>query len=577
MNVRFSCVVDQKPKFAYQALVWAASLLTYARLESDALVIHCVDGLDPKHEKIFDSWGIETQIVQRFDSRHPYSNKLMQLESGPLHSADYVVLCDCDIAFCGGISRWIAGDSIRACTAGLAGLPPHRWDRLFRMATLDLPPTRVKSWYTRSDTLPTYCSGGIYVIPQAILQSLRQVWPKWDRWLLDRRELLGRSGIFVDQISFAMSCAELGLTVNHLPLELNFPSSVQSRPRLQTATGHIGLHPVILHYRRLSRHGFLLPSRIVSVNQRVSKINELIRCIRGTGFEKPSPSRLPSRINGHGVQRNLPTTSPEAAGQRTAAPVTRLDPTATILAVNRWYDARMYEPQFDERYEGADFYNYGYWQEDTHSQKEASENLMEKLLAFIPVKEGTILDVACGKGATTRYLVNYYNPDQITGVNISLKQLASCKMNAPGCNFVAMSATELALETNSFDNVLCVEAAFHFKPRKRFLTEAFRVLRPGGRLALSDILNVAQDLGEYRGLYQSTGFERIEIIDATRECRTRFFSHSQRFLFGKLRRKEIDSQTFAQLMEDVLRRARARRHYLLVSAQKPTEIKPIRR
>ncbi len=41
---------------------------------------------------------------------------------------------------------------------------------------------------------------------------------------------------------------------------------------------------------------------------------------------------------------------------------------------------------------------------------------MEKLMAFIPEKNGTILDVACGKGATTRYLLKYYTPENVTGI-----------------------------------------------------------------------------------------------------------------------------------------------------------------
>jgi ubiquinone/menaquinone biosynthesis C-methylase UbiE len=49
-----------------------------------------------------------------------------------------------------------------------------------------------------------------------------------------------------------------------------------------------------------------------------------------------------------------------------------------------------------------------------------------KLLAFVPEKQGTILDVARGKGATTRHLLKYFKPENVTGINISEKQLARC-------------------------------------------------------------------------------------------------------------------------------------------------------
>jgi MPBQ/MSBQ methyltransferase len=91
---------------------------------------------------------------------------------------------------------------------------------------------------------------------------------------------------------------------------------------------------------------------------------------------------------------------------------------------------------------------------------------MEKLLAFLPKKEGTILDVACGKGATTRYLLRYFKSENVTGINISEKQLARCRENAPGCTFLLMSATELKFADESFDNISCVEAAFHFVTRE---------------------------------------------------------------------------------------------------------------
>jgi len=44
------------------------------------------------------------------------------------------------------------------------------------------------------------------------------------------------------------------------------------------------------------------------------------------------------------------------------------------------------------------------------------------------------------------------------------------------------------LAAERFERVVCVDAAYHLSPRKRFLHQAFACLRPGGRLALTDLL-----------------------------------------------------------------------------------------
>jgi len=201
----------------------------------------------------------------------------------------------------------------------------------------------------------------------------------------------------------------------------------------------------------------------------------------------------------------------------------------------RIYD-RMMRSSYQRRYyENSGYFNFGYWGGGAASQREASEALVDKLASNIGPDAGPILDVACGLGASTQRLTRSWPATAISAINISPAQLDAAQARAPDCSFRVMDATKLDFPDGYFAAVICVEAAFHFDTRDKFLAEAFRVLKPGGVLVLSDILframpkavfeasrvpaaNHVADISAYRARFEAAGYGAIEVTDATDAC-----------------------------------------------------------
>ncbi len=136
--------------------------------------------------------------------------------------------------------------------------------------------------------------------------------------------------------------------------------------------------------------------------------------------------------------------------------------------------------------------HHGYFEENTNpSILEAQELLLSKLASLAEIRNGEqILDAGCGLGSTGIFLAQQYNA-WVSGVTISAKQVAMAREKAVrsgviGVDFKVEDALSLkSFKDETFDVVWCLDSCSQFLDKSLFFRQAYRVLKPGGKLMLA--------------------------------------------------------------------------------------------
>lgn len=100
--------------------------------------------------------------------------------------------------------------------------------------------------------------------------------------------------------------------------------------------------------------------------------------------------------------------------------------------------------------------------------------------------ESKVLDLCCGSGQATQYLVQY--SQDVTGLDVSLVSLQRAQRNVPQAKYVEALAEQMPFPDAQFDLVHTSVAMHEMTPSqlRQILKEVYRVLKPGGVFALVD-------------------------------------------------------------------------------------------
>jgi cyclopropane fatty-acyl-phospholipid synthase-like methyltransferase len=187
--------------------------------------------------------------------------------------------------------------------------------------------------------------------------------------------------------------------------------------------------------------------------------------------------------------------------------------------------------------------HYGFWEPKTKSFQQALENTNVYLLEIAEVQQGErILDAGCGVGGSSFFLAKEKNA-KVTGITLSEKQIdfANKKLKefelSELVDFKLGDYTDTDFKDETFDLIWAIESITTAPDKVKFAQEAYRILKPGGRLVIADYFKndeVGTDknglleswrknwsmspfltLFEYKQCFESTGFILSKQNDVT--------------------------------------------------------------
>jgi len=137
------------------------------------------------------------------------------------------------------------------------------------------------------------------------------------------------------------------------------------------------------------------------------------------------------------------------------------------------------------------------YQDNGSGNNESASKLMErKIIREADIQDGQqILDAGCGMGTLVFEIASLYPNSRVHGIDLLDEHVSIAnryKTEFQNVSFSRQDYLDLALRDNSFDRIFFSESLVHAQDKRKLLSEAYRILKPGGKIIIADVFTLGK-------------------------------------------------------------------------------------